>query len=266
MNPTPTGPPALLMQGVNFSYGHNLILKDVHLTLLQGDFLAVLGPNGGGKTTLIKLALGLLKPDSGRVEVFGRPPGQAAQRVGYVPQHVSAGPGFPVTVLDAAIMGFAGHGLCRPKPSEKEKKRALEVLERVDMKKHALRRMDSLSGGQIQRVLVARALVSRPDLLIFDEPTANIDPRGRHCIYEMLDSIATNITILVVSHDLIVASSRLTCVAAVNQNLIFSRHPVLDERMLALIYGEHHHSCPMDGALQGMQHIIAQRMPPGKQP
>ncbi|NCC24200.1 MAG: ABC transporter ATP-binding protein [Deltaproteobacteria bacterium] len=260
-------PPVLVLNDVCFSYSRNAILEHVDLTLRQGDFLAVLGPNGGGKTTLVKLILGLIRPVTGRIEVFGLPPGKAACRVGYVPQKIHAGRGFPVTALDATLMGLIGAP--SRKSRRKDKDLAMNALARVGMENQAGNRMDRLSGGQIQRVLVARALISDPDFLVFDEPTASIDPLGKHCIYEMLSDIAQGVTVMVVSHDLVMvsmASARITCVAAVNRRLIFNRGTIMGEDMLTLIYGEHGHACPMENAIQDMHAMFAGRAAPETRP
>ncbi len=253
------------LHDVSFAYDVQPVLQDVNLEVRAGEFMAVLGPNGGGKTTLLKLILGLLVPDKGVVRVFGQEPAQARGRMGYVPQHAVIQPDFPITVREVVLLGrrnglhpgffYGGKARCL----------ANKALERVDMLHLADRRMDQLSGGQRQRALVARALAGEPELLVFDEPTANIDPQGKLCLYELLDSLRKDITIILVSHDLIVASVQVTAVAAVNRQLLVGHDNRLTPEMLALIYGAHRHSCPMDGALQDApdmwRHAVLERAP-----
>jgi zinc transport system ATP-binding protein len=256
---------AVSLHDVSFAYDVQPVLQDVNLEVRAGEFMAVLGPNGGGKTTLLKLILGLLTPDKGVVRVFGQEPSQARGRVGYVPQHAVIQPDFPITVREVVLLGQR----TGPRPGflygRKARDLANQALERVDMLHLAERRMDQLSGGQRQRALVARALVGSPQLLVFDEPTANIDPQGKLCLYELLDSLRKDITIILVSHDLIVASVQVTAVAAVNRRLVAGHDNRLTPEMLALIYGAHRHSCPMDGALQDapgmLQRAVLERVP-----
>lgn len=242
------------LENVSFAYGEHRVLEDVDLRIDAGEFVAILGPNGGGKTTLLKIILGLLKPDGGRVLVFGQEPRKSYTRIGYVPQHELVSPFFPITVLGVVLMGLGyKHGFFY---GRKEKNQAYAALEKVGMHKLAQRRISSLSGGQKQRVLVARALVSEPELLIFDEPTASIDPQGKVCIYELLADLGEGITVLVVSHDLIVASSRISKIAVVNRKIIISPDKNLHKEMLDLLYGIHDHPCPMGNFIDGVSSLL----------
>ncbi len=245
-------PAVVSLRDVSFSYNGETVLEDVSLEVPRGAFLAVLGPNGGGKTTLLKLMLGLLRPLTGQVRVFDQEPVGARSRMGYVPQHAALQPGFPITVLEVALMGLPGARKSGFGYARADKARGLAALERVGLADLARRRMDALSGGQRQRALVARALAGEPELLIFDEPTANIDPQGKLCLYELLAELGRQCTIVLVSHDLVVASARVTAVAAVNRRLLYNGGSHLTPEMLDLIYGAHKHSCPLDGALQDL--------------
>ncbi len=255
------GTPVIELSGVCFSYDGREVLTNVNMTVNTGDFLAVIGPNGGGKTTLVKLILGLLPPKSGTVRVLGDDPLSVRPAVGYVPQHAQIQPSFPVTVRDVVLLGmrrsgglFSSHRW--PGYFASEKQKAMETLHMVDMADLAGRRFDALSGGQKQRVLVARALASDPALLLFDEPTSNIDPQGKICLFDLLSSLSSSITIVMVSHDLISASTRISSVAAVNQTLIQSASRELTPKMLELIYGAHDASCPLDEYIRGMSSIF----------
>ncbi len=247
---------AVTVSNLSFCYDTAYVLQNVDLQVQSGDFMAILGPNGGGKTTLLKLILGLLAPDSGEIRVFGQPPKQAQGRIGYVPQHSTMQPSFPITVLEVTLMGVKSARRPGFGYDKRDKDKALAALERVGMDELADRRMDALSGGQRQRALVARALAGEPDLLIFDEPTANIDPQGKLCLYELLATLKQGITIMIVSHDLVVASVQVSSIAAVNKACIATRGNRLTPDMLALVYGAHKHTCPLDDLLQDPSAIL----------
>ncbi len=230
------------LENVSFSYNGAPALEDVNLQVRRGDFLVVLGPNGGGKTTLLKCILGLLAPQKGRVQVFGGPAGKCGGCMGYVPQQSEVKRSFPITAEQVARMGVS-----RSEKNGREK--AMLALRRVEMQDHAGKRFDALSGGQRQRVLVARALAGDPELLVLDEPTANVDPQGKVCLYDLLASLSSQATVIVVSHDLVFTAAGITSVAAVNKTLKQTRGRSLSKEMLSLLYGVHDHSCPMDELL-----------------
>ena len=241
-----------------FSYDGEDILEDVHLSVSAGEFIAVLGPNGGGKTTLLKLILGLLRPRRGVVRVFGETPAPAAGKVGYVPQHTEVKAGFPVTAEQVVLMGLSGAGGRGIGFTRRQKDSARAALERAGVLDCAGRRMDRISGGQRQRVLVARALVGEPELLLFDEPTSNIDPHGRLCFFELLADLRRSATLVVVSHDLSIATSQLSGVACVNRRLLYNPESRITEEMLSLIYGPHEHSCPMGAYIHDVSEFLRQ--------
>jgi zinc transport system ATP-binding protein len=237
--------PAVLLEGISFSYGATRVLESIRLSVNPGEFLAVLGPNGGGKTTLIKLILGLLKPATGKVLVFGKEPGAILSEVGYVPQQSLIRSEFPVTVMEVVLTGLTTRKKIGWRHSADEKQRARDVLDRVGMLGLQRERFGEISGGQRQRVLIARALVSGPKLLLLDEPTSNIDPQGKFCFYHFLEGLKGSITILAVSHDLGILASRLTSVACINRSLLYNPQPELTPEMVTLLYGTHDEfSCP----------------------
>ena len=257
------GKPVIELDGVSFAYDTDEVLTEVNLSVKSGDFMAVIGPNGGGKTTLVKIILGLLAPTRGTVRVLGADPRATQPAVGYVPQHALIQPSFPVTVRDVVLMGLRRQGGLLstgrwPGNSAAEKRKAVDTLDMVDMADLADRRFDALSGGQKQRVLVARALISDPALLLFDEPTSNIDPQGKVCLFDLLSALSASITILMVSHDLISASTRISSVAVVNRRLIQNTGRELTPTMLELVYGTHDATCPLDEYIRGMSSIITQ--------
>jgi len=208
--------PLIEIEGVWFSYDGEVVLEDVNLTIGERDFVSVVGPNGGGKTTLLRLILGLLKPDRGRIRVFGLPPVEARGRIGYMPQYARFDPRFPVTVLDVVLMGRHSAGRIFGRFTRRDREIAREVLDQVGLADLADRPFSALSGGQRQRVLIARALACRPDLLLLDEPTANLDVVVEGQLYDLLSEISRHLTVILVSHELGFVSrfvKRVVCVA-----------------------------------------------------
>ena len=164
--------PVISMKGVSFSYNGFRVLEDVNLTVKKGDFLSMVGPNGGGKTTLLKIILGLLRPKSGDVRVFGHSPVKVRSRIGYMPQHISLDALFPVNVLDVVLMGRLGSGKNLGFYGKADETAALAALKEMELYDARDRSFSDLSGGQQQRVLIARALATQPELLLLDEPAS----------------------------------------------------------------------------------------------
>lgn len=248
--------PVIDIGELSFAYDGQTVLSGVNLQVFPGDRLAVLGPNGGGKTTLLKLILGILRPSSGHIRVLGERPGLNGERIGYVPQRlegVAERDDLPIRVLDVVLMGLLAPGRHGFRFDRREIRRAMQALDRVNMPGLARRRFCELSGGQKQRALVARALVAEPALLILDEPTANIDPQGRFCLHEVLSGIGGGVTMLVVSHDMAILAAGVTAVACVNVDLLFAPEPRLTQAMVDLLYGVHrNHACPLGEYLRRM--------------
>ncbi|MFI3272696.1 MAG: ATP-binding cassette domain-containing protein [Pseudomonadota bacterium] len=251
----PQSKAAISFDHVSFSYtqpstAQNLALSDVHFSIQKGEYLAVLGPNGGGKTTLLKLMLGLLSPNHGTIRMANQLPQDAVSRIGYVPQFTQARPDFPISVMDAVLMGMVGgkkslFGSHWRKNTETTD-RASAILQQVGLKGFEKAAFAKLSGGQRQRVIVARALISEPEILLLDEPTASIDPRGAFCFYEFLSSLQGPRTIVVVSHDLSITSTNCSAIALVNREVRLHRGSTLSPDMLHMLYGQHAPSCPVE--------------------
>ena len=193
---------SISIKDVSFCYDNTLSLEKVSMSLSKGDFVVFFGPNGGGKTTLFKLLLGFLKPTSGSITLFDRPPEQMRRYVGYVPQKTPFDPLFPLTTLEVVLQGalskttWWGH---LPK-SWKEKGR--DLLTQMGLATHEKKRFGELSGGLAQRTLIARALLSKPSLLLLDEPTANVDPQAEEEILELLFKLKGKTTLLLITHNL----------------------------------------------------------------
>lgn len=218
---------AILVESLWFSYNGHPVLEDVNLSIPQGDFVSFVGPNGGGKTTLLKLILGLLRPSRGHVQVFGIAPEQARPRIGYMPQHPDLDPQFPATVLDVALMGRLGHGRRRFGPYSKEDKEAVaRALDQVGLHNVRKQPFSSLSGGQRQRLLIARALACDPELLLLDEPTANLDMVMEGDLYELLQTLNQRLTVVMVSHDLGFVSRIVKNVICIKRRVLM--HPTCE--------------------------------------
>lgn len=242
----------MCFERVSFAYGQTPVLTDVQLHVEAGQLAAIVGPNGGGKTTLLKLALGLLAPTSGHVRMFGQPPERARNRIGYMPQYAHVDPRFPVTVLDVVLMGMLNHrGVAMRSRAEKEA--ANRALAEVDMEALADRPFDALSGGQRQRVLLARALVSEPEMLLLDEPTANVDNEAEDKLNSILRRLNQRMTILLVSHDLGFVSQVVQSVICVNRHVVVHPTSELTGDMVRGYYGNdlrmvrHDHRCNIPG-------------------
>jgi zinc transport system ATP-binding protein len=249
----PVPSPTVQLENVSFGYGRVPVLENVSLSIQERGLVCFVGPNGGGKTTLLKLILGLLKPESGLVRLFGCPPAESRHRVGYVPQHARYDPLFPATVEEIVQMG------CLGKPTESLRSKgahqiAHETLAEVELADLAHRPFSDLSGGQRQRVLIARALASQPDLLVLDEPTSNVDQRAENRLYETLTHLNARMTILLVSHDLGFVSNIVQSVVCVNRRVVHHPTSAITGEIIQEIYGaadllmvRHDHICSDKG-------------------
>jgi zinc transport system ATP-binding protein len=240
--------PAISLDDVSFAYvDGEPALAHVDLQVEPGEFLGLVGPNGGGKTTLLKLVLGLLEPDAGRVRVLGRRPADGREAIGYVPQRTTFARDFPASVEEAVLMGRLGRtrliGGYRRADRELVR-RAMGEAQILELKD---RRLSTLSGGQFQRVLIARAIVTEPSILILDEPTANVDQRVETDVFELFKELNRRMTVVVVSHDLGFISSYVTRVACLNRTLVCHHTADITGEMIEQLYStpvrmiEHRH-------------------------
>ncbi len=202
---------------VSFGYESGVpALEDVTFRIERGRSGCIVGPNGGGKSTLMRLLLGLLTPQQGEIRVFGRAPVAARPLIGYMPQYHQLDAAFPVTVFEVVLMGRMRRGFWgRYTAADREAARG--ALREMGIPELAPRRFSELSGGQRQRVLIARALACEPELLLLDEPTANIDPGAEEQFYGTLDVLRRRMTVLTVSHDLGFVNREIDLVICVNR-------------------------------------------------
>ena len=229
--------PVIELSGVSFAYGTVPVLQDVDLAVAPGEFLGIVGPNAGGKSTLLKLILGLLAPAAGRIRVLGRRPQAASPAIGYVPQYPAFARDFPVTVEQVVLTGRLARGRLLGGYRREDREMARWVMTQTEIADLAPRRIATLSGGQLQRVLVARALACEPQILILDEPTANIDMRVESDIFDLLRVLNQRMTILVVSHDVAFISAYVRRVACVNRTLLCHATESIDGQIIQDLYG-----------------------------
>ena len=230
--------PVINIEDLSFSFGEVPVLQGVNLQIGAGEFVGLVGPNAGGKSTLLKLILGLLEPQVGCVRVLGAPPSQSRRRLGYVPQYPSFPRDFPISVEQVVLMGRLGIGPGVGWYRAADREAADRALGEVEAQDLSRRRIGTLSGGQLQRVLLARALVGQPEILILDEPTANIDQRLESDIFDLLAVLNERLTILVVSHDIAFISSYVGRVACLNRTLICHRTDAVTGDLIQELYGE----------------------------
>ncbi|MFC1857370.1 metal ABC transporter ATP-binding protein [Thermodesulfobacteriota bacterium] len=242
---------------VSFAYDRQTVLQDVTLNIRQGDFIAMIGPNGGGKTTLLKLMLGLLKPDEGSIRILGKPPEKASYHIGWVPQDVHINRNFPISVMDVVLMGKLKPKRKWAKTSAQDRQEVLDTLARMEMVAHADSKISQLSGGQRQRVFIARALVTKPQLLLLDEPTTSIDTKGQADFFRILEALNKDMTILIVSHDLLTISTYVKSVACVNKCLHYHNQAEITGEMMETMYPcTVEEVCPVELLAHGLPHRV----------
>lgn len=235
------------VKNLSFSYDNYNVLENISFDVFQNDFFAILGPNGGGKSTLLKLILGLITPQNGNIEVFGKNPKSASRSVGYVPQNTNINPHFPISALDVVLMGYDRQKKVFLKHSKENIQRAEQLLEDVGVSNFYKKRMFDYSGGQRQRIMIARAMFANPDILLLDEPTSNIDVQGQKQIFELLKKLNEKVTILVVSHDIATALDYATTIGYVNQKLSYHKsHPLNTSPMISQFKISGQHFCEIE--------------------
>lgn len=236
---------------VTAGYDSGIVLRNVNFDIQAQDFIGVIGPNGGGKTTLIKIILGLIKPLSGNITHNHN---KAGTFIGYLPQQSQIDRKFPITVRDIVLSGLMSAGNSFYRYTSTDKKNALSLLEQMGVSKLANVTASELSGGQLQRVLICRALISSPSLLILDEPNTFVDNRFEHEMYELLQTLNKKMAILMVSHDVGTISYYVKTIACVNTYLHYHPSNIITEEQLA------GYNCPLQIITHGdVPHTVLQK-------
>lgn len=230
--------PAKPIEIKNLTSGYDGIpaIENVSLELRDSDFLAIIGPNGGGKTTLFKTILGLIEPISGEIRINGLSPSKGSRQIGYVPQKERTDSAYPIRVEDVVLMGLRARKGLRPIYSDEDREAAAVAMEYTDISDLGRRRISELSGGQLQRVFLARALAPEPPILLLDEPTASLDPNIKDCTYDILRKVnrEKGTAIMIITHDMSIISHDVRRVACMNRRMIVNDAPEITKEMLEL--------------------------------
>lgn len=244
--------PVMHFHGVSVRFSEAMVLEDVTFDLPAGRFMAIVGPNGGGKSTLVKVALGLVKPLAGHAALFGERAGAHPERIGYVPQLKTFDRSFPATALELVTTGLRGAWPARIRPEERE--RGLAALDRVGAASLADRQLARLSGGELQRAFLARALVRRPELVLLDEPATGVDFLVEHDLHDLLEGYRREAaaagrpaTVVMITHDMAAARFHADTVLVLNRRLMAFGPPdeVLESDRLRLAFGHRRHEHPV---------------------
>jgi zinc transport system ATP-binding protein len=240
--------PAVELKNVWVNFEEKVVLESIDLVVNENDFLGIIGPNGGGKTTLLKVILGLLGPSRGDIKVFGGTPENNRGHVGYVPQVRQFDLDFPASVLDVVLTGRLNKNKLFRRYSSEDRRRVAKSLEEVNMIDFKDEAIGKLSGGERQRVLIARALTSEPKLLLLDEPTASVDNRMDKKFWDVLNELKKKMTIILVTHDISAVSVYVDKLACLNRKLFYQGSKEITHEMWAKAY-----ECPVE--------MIAHRLP-----
>lgn len=238
----------------NVSAGYEVgqpIITDINLAVNKREFLGIIGPNGGGKTTLLKVILGLLKPFKGQVLIDGKPINFRNYKIGYVPQYSNFDKTYPITVKDVVSMGLISKKMFSKKLTAEDIQKVTLALEQVNLLNKINVQIGHLSGGEQQRVLIARALATDPKILILDEPTASVDAQTGVNIYELLSQLNEEKTIIMVSHDVGAISRSVKKIACMNKKLVYHDSKEITKEMLEETY-----QCPVDLIAHGVPHRV----------
>ncbi|NLM21588.1 MAG: ABC transporter ATP-binding protein [Peptococcaceae bacterium] len=233
-------------------YGQTPALTNVCLEVAEGDYLGIIGPNGGGKSTLLKAILGLVPVAEGSVRIYGQSPSHSRALIGYVPQFAAMDKNFPITLFEVVLTGRLRKRLTPFfRYSSQDKDITYELLARVGLADLANRQIAELSGGEFQKMLLARALALNPKILLLDEPTANVDAVSRDQIFSLLAELNKDMTIILVTHDLLAISSEVHRLACLNGKLVYHGEPEINEDIVNSLYG-----CPVDLIAHGVPHRV----------
>ena len=239
------------LENIWVSYEDVVALEDINFCIYQNEFIGIIGPNGGGKTTLLKVILGLVQSSQGKIRVFGTIPEKGRKFIGYVPQRTFFDRDFPISVWDVVLMGRLGQRGAFRGYSNKDKKIAFEALKTVEMIDFKDRQIGKLSGGQRQRIYIARALATEPKLLILDEPMASIDKPMETEFYELLKKLKERMAIILVSHDIGTISIYVDKIACLNRQIFYHDSKEITIKDLSKIY-----KCPVEIIAHGIPHRV----------
>ena len=242
---------AIEIEDLWFSIEGRVILKDINLKIRKGDFLGIIGPNGGGKTTLLKIMLGLLKPQRGTIRILGDNPQKVSHRLGYVPQDTDFNRRFPISVMEMVLMGRMFHSRLGRRYKRDDRLKVEKILKQTGIWNLRDMPLGKLSGGQRQRAFIARALVSDPEILFLDEPTSHTDLDFEIGLYEILNEFNKRMTIVIITHDIGVISSYVKSVACLNRELIYHSHKEITKEMMEMAY-----RCPVELVAHGIPHRV----------
>ncbi len=229
----------------------NPIITDISLAVEEKEFLGIIGPNGGGKTTLLKVILGLLKPSKGKVLIDGKTQNNKDYKIGYVPQYSNFDDTYPISVKNVVSMGLTSRSLFPLKLNNSDLQMIENTLEKVNLLNKIDVQIGHLSGGEKQRVLIARALATHPKILVLDEPTASVDTQTGLSIYELLAELNKEKTIILVSHDVGAISRSVKKIACMNKKLVYHNTKEVTKEMLEETY-----QCPIDLIAHGVPHRV----------
>jgi len=245
---------AIALNQVNVSYGSEQVLSDISVNFPASEMTAIIGPNGGGKTTLLKVISGLIKIESGEISIFGEDAKAAREKgwLGYVPQAAQFDKLFPIKVEEVLLTGtLKNHLIPFKKYSNDNYRKSYEILEQLGLLELKDRQIGHLSGGQLQKVLIGRALVKGPKILLLDEPTASIDTQTKNQIYQILHQLVPEMTIIIVTHDIGAISSYFDTVACLNRKIHYHGTDQLTQGIIDDTFG-----CPVDLIAHGIPHRV----------
>jgi len=239
------------IENLSFDYGDHRVLEDINLTVYDDDFLGIIGPNGGGKSTLLKIILGLLTPTEGTISLFDKNPKEGRKYVGYVPQYTLVDRNFPINVEQVILSGRIGHTDFLRRYSGADRKIAGKAMNIMGIEDIRNIQIGKLSGGQLQRVLIARALATEPKLLLLDEPTSNIDVQAETDFYDFLHELSEKMAIILVTHDTGAISSHVKTIGCINKTLHYHGEKNIPPKVFEKLYG-----CPIELIGHGIPHRV----------
>lgn len=243
---------ALLLNEVTICYGRHVAIEDVTWEVNEHDFAAIIGPNGGGKTTLLKAILGLLPLAAGSIRIFGHPPSKGRDQIGYVPQFHTFDFSFPITVSEMILQSrLPKNRSFFPRYSEEDYQAMEKALDRIGLSGFGDHPINDLSGGQQQRAIIARALAGEPRLLILDEPTVYIDAPAEELFFSLIEDLRKTMAVIIVTHDISAISGKVNKIACLNRRLYTHGDAIITDDMLTSVYG-----CPVDLIAHGVPHRV----------